>query len=183
MIIIIIIITNNITIITNTANNLLPGVRLDMGELEFLVARIHLPDLLSRRGAEDLDYLHQLVHATVPREDGLTQEKLGHHAPCGPDIWRASIVDTIDMSSIAPSIKLPKVNHKVFFIKPLTIHYCWISQLKISLMTFNHGLPPTIREMTHFLKSSTTRAKYLPIKTVRQLPRARKSSDRPIWEV
>jgi len=33
-----------------------------------------------------LDDLYELVHATVPREDGLAQQKLGQHAAGRPDV-------------------------------------------------------------------------------------------------
>lgn len=51
---------------------LLPGVRLDLRKLELSVVGVHLTYLLTSRGAQHLDDLHQLVYTWISREDGLT---------------------------------------------------------------------------------------------------------------
>jgi hypothetical protein len=50
---------------------LVPGVGLDLGELELRVVGVHGLDLLPRRRAQHLDDLHQLVHPTLAREQRL----------------------------------------------------------------------------------------------------------------
>ena len=53
---------------------LIPGVCLDLRELELCVVGVHLSNLLLGRGAEDLDDLYQLVHTTVSWEDWLSKQ-------------------------------------------------------------------------------------------------------------
>ena len=60
---------------------LCPWMCLNLWEFEFGVVGVHLAYLLARGRAEDLDDLHQLVHAAVAREDGLAQEQLRQNAP------------------------------------------------------------------------------------------------------
>jgi len=57
------------------------GVRFDLGELMLHIIRIHGLDLLPRRCSQNLDNLHQLVDATLTREQWLTQHQLCHNAP------------------------------------------------------------------------------------------------------
>ena len=52
---------------------LIPGVGLDLRELELSVVGVHLSYLLLGGRPEDLDDLHQLVDSTVTWEDGLAQ--------------------------------------------------------------------------------------------------------------
>lgn len=54
------------------ATDLVPGVALDLREFEFRVVGVHLADLVARGSAQHLDDLHQLVHARVSGEDGLS---------------------------------------------------------------------------------------------------------------
>ena len=68
--------------------HLVPRVSLDLWELEFCVVRVHFSDLLFGGCAQHLDDLHQLVHPTVPGEDGLTQQQLRKHTPSTPDVCR-----------------------------------------------------------------------------------------------
>ena len=67
-------------------------MRLDLGELELCVVRIHLLDLFPGGGAQDLDDLHQLVHPAVPGKDGLPQHQLGEDAARGPDVNVGGVV-------------------------------------------------------------------------------------------
>lgn len=67
-------------------NHLIPGMSLDLGELELRVVGVHLSDLFLGGCPQDLDDLDQLIHSTVPWEDGLTQQELCKHTPCTPDI-------------------------------------------------------------------------------------------------
>lgn len=67
--------------------HLVPGVSLDLGELEFGVVGVHGANLLLSGCAEDLDDLYQLVHSRVSREDWLAQQQLCKHASCTPDVW------------------------------------------------------------------------------------------------
>ncbi len=53
--------------------DLVPGVCADLGELELVVVGVHAVNLLARRRAQDLDDLHQLVHAALARKEGLPQ--------------------------------------------------------------------------------------------------------------
>ena len=68
------------------AEHLLPRVRLDLRELELRVVRVHLADLLARRRAQDLDDLHQLVHAALAREQRLPEQQLRQHAARRPHV-------------------------------------------------------------------------------------------------
>lgn len=65
---------------------------LDLRELEFRVVGVHLADLLSRRGPQDLDDLHQLVHARIAREQRRSQQELSAHAPHRPDVDGRGVV-------------------------------------------------------------------------------------------
>lgn len=65
---------------------LLPGVRLDLREFELGVVGVHFAYLVTRRRAQDLDYLDQLVHTTVAGEDGLAQQELSQYATRAPHI-------------------------------------------------------------------------------------------------
>ena len=71
---------------SNQLPHLVPGVGLDLRELELGVVGVHLSDLLLGGRAQHLDDLHQLVHPAVPGEDGLAQEELGKHAASAPDV-------------------------------------------------------------------------------------------------
>ena len=48
------------------AEDLAPGVRRDLGELELGVVGVHAVDLLPGGGPQNLDNLHQLVHPALP---------------------------------------------------------------------------------------------------------------------
>ena len=48
------------------AEDLAPGVRRDLGELELGVVGVHAVDLLPGGGPQHLDDLHQLVDPTLP---------------------------------------------------------------------------------------------------------------------
>ena len=48
------------------AEDLAPGVRRDLGELELGVVGVHAVDLLPGGGSQHLYDLHQLVHPTLP---------------------------------------------------------------------------------------------------------------------
>ena len=69
---------------------LVPRVCFDLWELELCVVGVHFTDLLLGGRAQDLDDLHQLVHAAVSREDGLAEEQLRKHAAGTPDICTVS---------------------------------------------------------------------------------------------
>lgn len=73
---------------------LLPGMRLDLRELELGVVRVHLPDLLPGRRAQHLYDLHQLVHAGIAREDGLAQQQLRQDAAGAPHVYLGRVVDS-----------------------------------------------------------------------------------------
>ena len=59
--------------VTYYVDYLIPGVGLDLRELELSVVGVHLSYLLLGGRPEDLDDLHQLVDSTVTWEDGLAQ--------------------------------------------------------------------------------------------------------------
>ena len=61
-------------------------MRFNLRKLELLVVWIHVTDLVSRRGAEDLDNLDQLVNAAVAGEDRLAEQQLGDDAPGRPNV-------------------------------------------------------------------------------------------------
>ena len=63
-----------------------PGVGLNLRELVVCVVLVHRHDLLLGGGAEDLDDLHQLVHAAVSGEEGLAEEEFREHAAHRPYI-------------------------------------------------------------------------------------------------
>ena len=54
------------------SEHFLPGQSLDLREPIFLVFRVHCKDLLPRGCPQNLDNLHQLVHATFSRENWLS---------------------------------------------------------------------------------------------------------------
>lgn len=60
--------------------HLCPGVSFNLWELELRVVGVHFSDLFPGWCSQHLDDLHQLVYPTVPRENGLAQEKLGQYA-------------------------------------------------------------------------------------------------------
>mmetsp|Transcript_99650 Transcript_99650/g.237564 ORF Transcript_99650/g.237564 Transcript_99650/m.237564 type:complete len:219 (-) Transcript_99650:405-1061(-) len=66
--------------------DLVPWVRLDLRELELGVVRVHGHQLLPRRGSQDLDDLHQLIHAALAREHGMAQDELGRDASGRPNV-------------------------------------------------------------------------------------------------
>lgn len=70
------------------AEHLAERVRLDLGELVLHVVRVHGPDLLASRRAQDLDDLHQLVDARLAGEQWLAQHQLCHDATRRPHICR-----------------------------------------------------------------------------------------------
>mmetsp|Transcript_48194 Transcript_48194/g.124977 ORF Transcript_48194/g.124977 Transcript_48194/m.124977 type:complete len:276 (+) Transcript_48194:194-1021(+) len=72
--------------------NLVPGMGLDLRELELRVVGIHRRELLTRWRTQHFDDLHELVHAALPREDGLPQYELGGHARGRPDIDDCRVV-------------------------------------------------------------------------------------------
>mmetsp|Transcript_6086 Transcript_6086/g.17155 ORF Transcript_6086/g.17155 Transcript_6086/m.17155 type:complete len:342 (+) Transcript_6086:192-1217(+) len=74
------------------AEDLVPGVRLDLGKLELRVVGVHRCELLARGRAQHLDDLHQLVHTALPGEDGLPQDELGGHTRGRPDVDDCRVV-------------------------------------------------------------------------------------------
>ena len=64
----------------------------DLGELELCVGAVHGPNVLAARRAEDLDDLHQLVHAALAWEEGRAQQQLRAHAARGPNVNRTGVV-------------------------------------------------------------------------------------------
>ena len=78
------------------AKNLLPGVRLDLRELELGVVGVHLLDLLASRGAQDLDNLDELVDARVTGENGLAQHKLCKDAAGAPHVDVGRVVGSTE---------------------------------------------------------------------------------------
>lgn len=68
-------------------------MRLDLRKLELRVVRIHLPDLFSGRGAQNLDDLDQLIHARIAREYRLAQQQLGQNAAGAPNVYLGRVVD------------------------------------------------------------------------------------------
>lgn len=66
---------------------LLPWVRLNLWEFELGVVGVHLTYLVTRRCAEHLDDLDQLIHATVSGEYRLAEQQFRHHAACAPHIY------------------------------------------------------------------------------------------------
>ena len=63
-----------------------PRVSLDGWELEFRVVLVHSFNLLPTRSSENFDDLHQLVHGTLPGEQGLSDQQLRENAAQRPDI-------------------------------------------------------------------------------------------------
>lgn len=53
---------------------LLPWMRLNLWEFELGVIGVHLTYLVTCRGAEHLDDLHQLIHSAVPWEYRLAEQ-------------------------------------------------------------------------------------------------------------
>merc|ERR1719387_2414274 len=74
------------------AEDLMPWVRLDLGELELCVVRIHGHKLVPRWRPKHLDDLHKLVHAGFSWEDGLAEHQLRGDACGGPDIDHRRVV-------------------------------------------------------------------------------------------
>jgi hypothetical protein len=62
-------------------------MRLDLRELVLHVVGVHRLDLLARRCTEHLDDLHQLVDATLTREQRLAQHQLCHDTSRRPNIY------------------------------------------------------------------------------------------------
>lgn len=78
---------------------LLPGVALDLRELELGVVGVHLADLFPCRRTQHLDDLDQLVHARVSREDWLAQQQLSQYAACTPHVYRRDRGGLIEVPS------------------------------------------------------------------------------------
>mmetsp|Transcript_83043 Transcript_83043/g.199297 ORF Transcript_83043/g.199297 Transcript_83043/m.199297 type:complete len:296 (+) Transcript_83043:89-976(+) len=74
------------------AEDLVPGMRLDLRELELCVVRIHRHELFAGGRAQHLDDLHQLVHPTFSREDRVSQDELSRHTGHGPDVDHKAVV-------------------------------------------------------------------------------------------
>ena len=66
--------------------HLRPWVGGDLREPELSIIRVHLPNLLSRRGPQHFDNLDELIDARVAGKDGLAEEEFGEDAAGGPDI-------------------------------------------------------------------------------------------------
>jgi hypothetical protein len=66
-----------------------PGVSLDLRELELGVVFVHGLNLLAGGRAQHLDDLHQLIHATLAWEQRLAQQELCQHAAHGPNVCTA----------------------------------------------------------------------------------------------
>mmetsp|Transcript_32822 Transcript_32822/g.88100 ORF Transcript_32822/g.88100 Transcript_32822/m.88100 type:complete len:263 (+) Transcript_32822:495-1283(+) len=65
---------------------------LDRRELELAVVWVHRQKIFSRRCAEHLDNLYQLVCRAVARKDNPPKEKFRCHACCGPDVYDSGVV-------------------------------------------------------------------------------------------
>jgi len=61
--------------------NLDEWVGLNLRKLVFHVVGIHRLDLLPCGRSQNLDNFHQLVDATLSREQGLAEHQLGHDTP------------------------------------------------------------------------------------------------------
>ena len=81
------------SITTIIVRYLLPRMRLDLRELKFGVVGIHLTDLLPCRRTKYLYDLHQLIHARITWEDGLSQQQLRQHAAGTPNIDFGRVID------------------------------------------------------------------------------------------
>lgn len=61
-------------------------MRLNLWELVLHVVGVHGADLLTRRRAQDLDDLDQLVDAGFAGEERLAEHEFRHHTASGPDV-------------------------------------------------------------------------------------------------
>lgn len=68
------------------------GVRFDLRELVLHIIRIHSFNLLSRRRAEYLDNLHELIDTRLSWEQRLSQHQFRHHTTRRPDIDVSGVV-------------------------------------------------------------------------------------------
>lgn len=70
---------------------LLPGMALDLGELELGVVRVHLTNLFPCRRSQHLDDLHQLIDARVTWENRLAQEQFSKYTTGTPNICKRDL--------------------------------------------------------------------------------------------
>jgi len=72
--------------------DLLPWEGTDLRKSVFCVVGVHGEDLFALRGAQNLDNFHELVHARLPREDGLAEHELCNDAADRPDVDVGAVV-------------------------------------------------------------------------------------------
>jgi len=74
------------------AEDLVPGERLDLRKFVLVIVGIHGQNLLLRRRSQDFDYFHELIDATLARENRLTEHELCDDTTDGPNINISVIV-------------------------------------------------------------------------------------------
>lgn len=77
------------------AEDLVEGMRLDLGELVLHIVRVHGPNLLSRRGTQHLDDFDQLVDTRLAGEERLAQHQFGHDTSRRPHIYIHTLISEV----------------------------------------------------------------------------------------
>lgn len=93
------------------SKHLLPGMSLNLRELELAVVRVHRVNHFSSRCAQNFNNFDQLVHTWLSWEQGLAQQQLGHNATNRPHINRIVVLSRPKNKLWCPVVPRTDVRH------------------------------------------------------------------------